>query len=312
MEKIVYGCNLLDEKIRKESSSGGVFTAFAECIINQSGVVFGVAMDNNCQEARMIKCSTIEELYKIRGSKYLQCKMENSFIEARRELNNGRFVLFSGTPCQINGLKLFLQKDYKNLICIDIICHGVPSPKLWKKYLNWMEDKKNITVKNVNFRSKAKSWHNFGMEYSSNKKKFFENRTDNPYMLMFLRDYSIRPSCYECKAKNYRLADISIGDFWGVEDSIPELNDDKGTSAVIIRTEKGTELFEQIADKIKYYKTDYETVIKKNSAEYQSIPMPEKRKDFFSDMNKYPFENLKRKYPGKNIKRFIKKLLKKL
>lgn len=307
-----YGCNAISDDIRKRSSSGGVFSLLAKYIISQGGVVFGTAMTNDCKSAFLLKIQTEDEISRLSGSKYFQSEVGNSFQEAKKELEQGRMVLFTGTPCQINGLKLFLNKDYENLFCMDIICHGVPSPKLWKKYITDFEEKHKGKVTSVNFRCKDVSWNDFGMKEFLHKSAVYTPKSEDPFMQMFLKNYCLRPSCYACDAKKYKLADITIGDFWGVENVLPDLSDDKGTSLVLIRTEKGAKLFKAIKGSVKYDLCEYESAVKRNSAEYKSVEKPPQREFFFADMNKMSLKKLKRKYVGYPLKKKTKKVLAKI
>lgn len=174
-------------------------------------------------------------------------------------------VLFTGTGCQINGLKKFLQKDYKNLICVDIICHGVPSPVLWKEYVGYMENKMQGKMEKVNFRCKDQGGENFGMKEYGSSKEVYISKSKSPYRQMFLSDFCLRPSCYECKAKTLRLSDLTIGDFWGIDTIAPEMNDSKGTSLVIVRTNQGEEIFNRLISKssVKVMEVEYDDATKK-------------------------------------------------
>ena len=179
--------------------------------------MYGVAMAEDCYSAEFISVTDEEGLRKLRGSKYLQAKVGNTYKNVKKDLLDGKGVLFTGTGCQINGLKSFLQKDYENLICIDVICHGAPSTALWKKYVQYQEQKNGGKLTYVNFRCKDESWADFGMKEAIRrgnriKKKYISKNTD-PYMLMFLRDYCLRPSCYECVAKDVKKSDLTIADF---------------------------------------------------------------------------------------------------
>lgn len=186
-------------------------------------------------------CELKEIFLLLRGSKYLQAKVGESFKSVKKDLLNGKRVLFSGTGCQINGLSLFLGKEYPNLFLLDVICHGVPSPKLWKEYVEYQE-KKHGKVESVNFRCKDESWQNFGMK----ENYLYIPRIKDPFMTFFLSDLSLRPSCYACQAKNTRMSDMTIADFWGIEEIAPEMDDGKGTSLIITRTNKGQNLFNSI------------------------------------------------------------------
>lgn len=197
-EVIVYGCNALDDDIRRESSSGGIFSLLARNIIEQGGIVFGTAMSEDCSKAEVISVEGIEGISKLRGSKYLQSNVGDSYKQIQKNLEGGRLVLFTGTPCQVNGLNLYLEKDYENLICMDIICHGVPSPALWKRYVNNFEIKYGCQVLSVNFRCKDESWRDFGIKQTTEEEVFFIPKAQDSYMQMFLKNYCLRPSCYNC------------------------------------------------------------------------------------------------------------------
>ena len=305
-----FGCNSSENDIRTESSSGGAFSVLAEAIIKNGGVVYGTAMSDDCKEAIYRRVDTVDGVSSLRGSKYLQSKVGDTFKQVREDLQNGVQVMFSGCPCQVNGLKLFLRKDYDNLICMDIICHGVPSQELWEKYVQYFEEKNQVVLKRVNFRYKiGSSIQSFGFEL----KNTFSAKKDNSYMQMFLRNYDLRPSCYECASKTYRTADITIGDFWGVESIAPELNDSRGTSLVIIRTKIGKELFDKIADQIISAACQYEQATEINTAEYKSVSRPKQRNSFFLDMKQLSYAELEKKYIGpqgvRNIKKMIKKII---
>ncbi|WP_199670977.1 MULTISPECIES: Coenzyme F420 hydrogenase/dehydrogenase, beta subunit C-terminal domain [Clostridia] len=297
-----YACYNLDEEIRRNSSSGGIFSCLADYVIEKQGIVYGVAMSEDCYSAEYIGVKCKEDLKKLRGSKYLQAKLGDTFQSIKKELRNGKIILFSGTGCQINGLKFFLGEDYDNLICVDVICHGVPSPVLWKKYAQYQEKKYNGKLIDINFRCKEKGWQDFGIKeilkgFLKNKlKKKYLSKDIDSYMQMFLRDYSLRPSCYECLAKKVKMADITIADFWGIENVIPTLNDEKGISLVLIRTEKGRKVFQDISNSMKVERVSYEDGVRKNRAEYSSAKKPMERETFFENMCNMSFNQLEEKY----------------
>ena len=298
----IYACYSKDKDVRLSSSSGAVFSSLAEYVLNKSGIVYGVAMSEDCYSAEFIAVTDCEGLTKLRGSKYLQAKVGNTLKKVKVDLQAGKLVLFTGTGCQVNGLKNFLGKDYDNLICIDIICHGVPSPKLWKKYVQYQESNNGGKLKGINFRCKDESWTDFGMKevlgdipMDSVKKKYISKDKD-PYMQMFLRDYCLRPSCYDCVAKKIKMSDLTIADFWGINDVAPEMNDEMGISLVLIRTDKGKKVFDSICGTMKLKEVTYEAGVKRNPAEYKSCVRPLQRDTFFDDMHTMSFEELEKKY----------------
>ena len=307
-----------DNEIRLSSSSGGIFSLLA----THFDVIYGVAMSEDCYGAEFIRVEG--DVAPLRGSKYFQAKVGDAFKEVKKDLLAGKRVLFSGTGCQINGLSLFLGKEYSNLFLLDIICHGVPSPKLWKGYVEYQE-KKYGKLQSVNFRCKDDGWQDFGM-----KEKIKENEEEtqlyiskdvDPFMRMFLRNHCLRPSCYDCHAKFYKKSDMTIADFWGIESVAPEMNDGKGTSLVITRTDKGQELFVSIKNELKWKEVDYEDGVRGNPSEYSSVARPATRDMFFADLDVLSFEEMGKKYAAdikisllrraKNkTKRCIKKIVK--
>jgi len=311
----VYACYNINEELRLKSSSGSIFFSIAEKVLKNQGIVYGVTMSDDLYSAEYVAVTCEEKIFKLLGSKYLQARVGNTYRQIKRELEFGREVLFSGTGCQINGLKSFLGQEYENLICVDVICHGVPSPKLWKKYIQYQEYKNNGKVANVNFRCKDNGWKNFGIKQIFKKsednklKEVYISKETDSYMQMFLRDYCLRPSCYECMAKKIKMSDITIADFWGIDKVLPELNDDKGVSLVLIRTEKGQKYFEHICKDLIFEEVSYEEGVDNNPSEYSSVKKPIERDTFFKNMQIMNFDQLEKKY-GLPFKRSIKSKLK--
>ena len=298
----VYACYNLNDKIRLESSSGAVFSCLADYVIENQGIVYGVVMSEDCYFAEYKGITCKEEISKLRGSKYLQAKIGKTYREVKKNLMDGKLVLFSGTGCQINGLKYFLAENYDNLICVDVICHGVPSPALWKKYVRFQEERNRGKLVNINFRCKDKNWQEFGMKemislFSKKKiKQKYISKDVDSYMQMFLCNYCLRPSCYECVAKNEKLSDITLADFWGIDTVLPGFNDKKGTSLLLIRTEKGKKFFNNIREQIRYKEVSYEDGVKKNPAEYCSAHRPVERDNFYKNMQNMTFNQLEQLY----------------
>lgn len=274
-----------DENIRQLSSSGGIFTLLATKVINNGGVVFG-AIFNAKWEVEHDYTDTIEGIAKFRGSKYVQSKINNNYILAEEYLKDGKQVLFSGTPCQIAGLKRFLRKEYENLICVDIICHGVPSPFIWQKYL---EQYNSTELSSISFRDKTNSWKRYEVVIRQGKKTLIrEDIGKNIYMKLFLSDLCLRPSCSNCSSKSGKSkSDITIADFWGIQHLHPDFDDDKGCNLILIHSKKGLNLFNKLeCDKIK---TDFKTAIKYNPSYFKSVAEPKYRKYFFKNFERYGF-----------------------
>ena len=305
-----------NEEIRLKSSSGGIFSVLAKKILDQQGVVFGSAFSEDFKQVEIVAVNHPDRLDQLYSSKYLQSQVRFSYKAVKTALHEEKVVLFSGTPCQVSGLKSYLGKEYANLYCMDIICHGVPSPALWKKYADYIESKHGGEITGINFRSKEQTWMNFGMKERIGEKEFFSSKSKNPYMWMFLRNYCLRPSCYHCKIRGHSSADITVGDFWGIQAVYPDMEDGKGVSAVMIRTEKGCALFNQVKDAIIYYSCQYEDIVRNNSAEVHSVQWPKERDKFFKDMNNLEFGRLEKKYTKggfeKRIIHMVKKLAKKI
>lgn len=293
-----------DNDVRLESSSGGIFSLLAQ----QFDVVYGVAMTADNYRAEFVRAE--KDISPLRGSKYLQASVGNTYIEVRNDLKSEKKVLFTGTVCQVNGLKMFLGQEFENLFCVDVICHGVPSPSLWKMYVMHQEQKYGEKITSVDFRCKKNGWKNYGMKENT----VFVSKDLDPYMQMFLKDYSLRPSCYECKAKNHKLSDMTIADFWGIEKVIPEIDDDLGVSLVILRSEKAIDLFNKVHINLNYKEVSYEDGVRQNPSEYSSVVKPQLRDAFFEDMNSMSFAELAKKYakPQKKHLFLIRKCKRKL
>ena len=295
-----YACMNKNEQIRMESSSGGIFTLIAEEILKENGIIFGASFNENL-ELNHVEVQNKEDLKFLRGSKYLQSNIGNTFKIAENYLKQNRKVLFTGTPCQIEGLKSFLRKDYDNLYTQDIICHGVPSKKVFEKYVD--ENK----VKKIYFRDKEnEGWNNYQILIKTNDSQKYINHEKDLFMRFFLSDIALRESCYECKfKKKHRVSDITLADFWGIDEVLPEMNDEKGTSLVMVHSKKGREIFEKIKDEIIFKEVDFYDSIKYNQSMIKSCKYNENREIFFADLDKFSLKKLCEKYIIK-IKNFEK------
>ena len=283
-----------DEKIRKESSSGGIFSLLAENTLNNNGIVIGAMFnENNVVEHNFV--NNIKDLYKLRGSKYVQSSTNGMYSLTKKYLEEGKEVLYSGTPCQIEGLYKFLNKKYENLITCGIVCHSVPSPQIFSDYLKYLESKYKSKAKNIFFRKKTKGWRNsnFCVEFE-NKNIFEESIYKNYFFQGFGSCLYSRRSCYSCK---YKLnSDIIIGDFWGIELSKPEIDDNKGISLVVSTSEKGKKILKKIENKSEYFISNLENAILKNPNILSPSYKNSARKDFYSDYNRLGFEGIINKY----------------
>ncbi|OUO70372.1 Coenzyme F420 hydrogenase/dehydrogenase, beta subunit C-terminal domain [Bacteroides sp. An269] len=301
----VYAAKNKDESIRMQSSSGGIFTLLAEKVIQEGGVVFGAAFDVNW-EVMHTYAETMEGLVDFRGSKYMQSRIGTAYQDAEYFLKQGRKVLFSGSPCQIKGLKLFLRKNYDNLIAVDFICHGVPSPKVWREYLKETIARKSgknsvlpypipckIGIDTVDFRSKSTGWKkfSFALTLSETSVEGVKNTvllssvfSENPFMRAFLADLILRPSCYSCPSKSGRSgSDLTIADYWAIPQVAPEFDDDKGVSLVLVQTEKGKSFYQSLKEKTTFIVTSYQEAQGANGGFKEKTPMHPKRSRFFTE-----------------------------
>jgi NAD-dependent dihydropyrimidine dehydrogenase PreA subunit len=302
----VYAQKHKDEEVRINSSSGGVFSLIAEKIISERGVVFGATFDENW-DVKHDYTETIDGISLFRTSKYVQSKIGKSYQKAEEFLKQGRQVMFVGTSCQIDGLKLFLRKDYDSLLCIDVICHGVPSPKIWRDYLEKIKTKEAFqcnkffctsqtnqsVITNVNFRDKVSGWRTFSLSVSfsrvldeNTKKTYSQSKilTKDVYMRAFLNNLSLRPSCYHCPSKNGSCkSDITLADFWGIRRKYYEFDDNKGVGLTIVHTSKGLAALDM--NKVDNIEVTIDEAIKSNPAYIISAREPLRRKEFFNRFN---------------------------
>lgn len=310
-----------NDSVRLRSSSGGIFHILAENIIEEGGVVFGARFDAEWQVV-IDYADTKEGIEAFMGSKYVQARIADAYKDAKRFLSEGRKVMFSGTPCQIAGLHKFLRKKYENLLTVDFVCHGTPSPKVWNMYLREeLEKVKHISC--VGFRDKSNGWKNFCFVIRGNEGtdtvSVISPFQQNPYMNVFLKNIILRPSCYSCNTRCGRsCSDITMADFWGIDKLVLNMDDDKGTSMVFINTPKGENAF--VYEKCNYVETAYDNVLPLNPACRISPKKNPKRDYFFSQLESMnlidlmkecskPSRQERYKILKKNVKLAIKKIL---
>lgn len=302
----VFAAKNKNEEQRLRSSSGGIFILLAEYIIKQGGVVFGARFDKTW-EVEHAYAETFEDLAPLMRSKYVQSRIGNTYKEAEQFLKQGRKVMFVGTPCQIAALKKFLRKDYDNLLAVDLICHGVPSPGVWKRYLEEIKSKRNgdaekntvlyssrrenSVITSINFREKqlgGYSWKKYGFVVKEQPSQKCDQNTvllstsfdTNIYMRGFLANLYLRPSCYKCPAKSGRsISDLTIGDFWGINKFNPDFDDDKGTEAILLYTSKYESIFNSINIELLLMK--YTDIIIGNPVILSSATMSQNRNLFW-------------------------------
>lgn len=289
-----YACIANDEAVRAKSSSGGMFTLLASEVLHRGGVVIGAAWDDEGQLIHMV-VQKEADLPKLQGSKYLQSRIGNVLKETKAFLEAGRTVYFSGTPCQIGGLKAYLRKPYPNLICQDIICHGVPSPKTWSKYLAYVcETSGKIPAELCapEFRDKDHGWLGYRLKIGfSDGTSVSRAKGEDLYMQAFLNNYGLRPSCYNCHFKSAeRESDIMLADFWGVDKILPQMFDDKGTSLVLVYSEKGKALFDSVKAHMACAAVDPSAALAYNASACQSAAKPKQNELFLRAVESSRFD----------------------
>lgn len=283
-----YAVHNRDADVVHTSSSGGVFTALAERTIRLGGVVYGAAFRDDWSVAHL-RIEQVQKLSALRGSKYVQSDLGMAYAKAQQDLKSGCPVLFSGTPCQVAGLRQYLGRDYDNLICVDIICHSVPSPMAWRSYLLSLG---KATA--VNFRDKRDSWQGYYLSVGlADGGEVLVRGKENRYMRAFIQGLSTRPSCYGCKFKGInRGSDITLGDFWGVEEVCPTAFHKSGTSLVLIQTERGRQAFDAVSGMLTVTPADRTAALQGNPA-YSVQAKPHQHRDtFFRQLGNVPFGQL--------------------
>lgn len=321
-ETKAYGACFRDEEIRLASTSGGVFTALCIWVLQRGGVVFGAAYDDLFQ-VQHIFAESEEDLAQLRGAKYAQSDIGYSFRRVRRALEDGRYVLFSGTPCQTAGLLTYLGKEYEKLILVDVICHGVPSPAVWQEYLRYRSrtDAQGSGLAAVYLRSKETGWPNYSVHITyANGTEYRAPHTADPYMRAFVGNLCLRTACYECQFKGIdRTSDFTLGDYWGVWDQLPAFNDGKGTSLVLLHSEKAARIWEELHQGLRYEQVDAAVALAENPSALHAPQKSLSRKTFMENYSVQDFEQLTKSLcptpvPRKGVswKRYLKKGLKRL
>lgn len=301
-KQIAYVVQHKDDTVRKESTSGGAFTSIAENIISKGGVVFGVAFEDKVKYLVSHQyVETKEELWKFRGSKYIQSNIGNSYSQAKIFLDSGRSVCFSGTPCQIEGLKCFLRKEYDNLTTVDVMCRAVPSPLVFEKYLEVQKLKFGNDIENIRFRDK-----HYGYSYStvsiyakkgSGKKDYHRGIESDLWLRAFFSGICIRPSCINCSfRKSFHNSDFTIWDCFNIGKFAWSLDDNKGASRMLIQTKNGMNIFKEIRETFFYKEMTVESIFGIGKEKAYSETVKGNREEFFRDLNSLDAEELFHKY----------------
>lgn len=295
----VYASKNKDKEILRKSSSGGIFSCLAQKVIEQGGVVFGARFDEQWNVIHDYTESH-DGLKNFLSSKYVQSRIGSTYQAAKKFLDQGKRVLYSGTPCQIAGLHRFLKKDYENLYTVDFLCHGVPSPKVWNLYHNQIRDnlkkQKNdeVLFKNISFRDKPNGWLDFNLSLAiqirrnEKLKEIFvsSSHRKNPYMRGFLNNLYLRPSCHACKFKRFQShSDITMADFWGIGRVNLDFYDPMGVSMLFVNSKKGADVISLSCTQLDLYETDFESTLSNNGLK-QKVEKHPRRDYFFANIDK--------------------------
>lgn len=304
-ESKLYAGWIRNEKIRKESSSGGAFTALATATLSAGGVVYGAAYDKNMVIFHS-RVDTLDALNTLRLSNYAQSYIGDVFRQVKKDLQKGHNVLFCGTPCQAAGLRGYLKKEYETLVTCDFICHGVPSPLMLKSYKDWLERRTTEHISKINFRDKRKGWYDAVRIAETSRKSYVLKGNYDNYWIGFNDNKNLQECCYECKFIGIkRNTDITIADFWGIGKQTAfghktEIKD--GISAIIISTPKGEQLFEKARHLMKIFRRDISEIIEGNTAMVKSSRRPIQRDSFYRDLLDLPYDSMITKYLQPNFK----------
>jgi coenzyme F420-reducing hydrogenase beta subunit len=284
----VYGANAKNDDLRRGSSSGGIFTVLAMNVLSKGGIVFGAGFEKETWRVVHKRVSNLDELDDIRGSKYVQSDILDTFQEAKKALEAGTKVLYSGCPCQIAGLKKYLSKEYENLLTVDLICHGVPTPLAWQKYLETRVKENKGEIINVIARRFCR-WREFpiSLKFSSwdrsGNASYYSDRWHDPYMHAFVSFWNLRETCFKCRFRSFRSgADLTIGDYNNIAELYPEMDDDIGSSVIVVSSSKGRQVIEEIENLLIIHESCLEHVIKANESIVKSHKLPRARKLFLS------------------------------
>lgn len=312
----IYAAWSLDEEVRFNSTSGGVFTELAKSIIKNGGYVVG-AKYNEFHQVEHTIIHRIEDISLLRQSKYAQSVVGNVYIKIKELLDKQKVVMFCGTPCQVAGIQRFLKKSYDNLVLCDFVCLGINSPKVYRKYLLMLEKQYNSKIKKVWFKNKTYGWNRFSTKIEfENGKNYLKDRNSDLYMGGYIKHtLYVRPSCYECQYKYIpHDSDITLADFWGVGNFDKKLDNDQGTSLVMINSNKGDKLFNSIREYIFCMESTIEAALPNNKRILSSAEKVDSRKIFFDNIDKLQFDKLiykclrieKRNHYMRRVKKFLK------
>lgn len=324
----VYAIASKNNDLVTNSASGGLFATMAMYVLEHGGCVYGAIMQHEEHELhiRHACCETKEDLYRFQGSKYVQSSLGNIFKDIQMKLKNDILVLFSGTPCQVDALKLFLKKEYSNLLTVDIVCHGVPNEQIFNDYIHYIEKKIGGEIREFKFRDKSLGWgYNLTAKYIQEDGSIRYHRTassDSSYFDMFINSIILRENCYHCKYTNgKRTGDITIGDYWGIEDEHPEaleqnggrLSEKSGISVSFLNSDKGISFFDEIKEQFDYYESTFEKVAKRNTQLVHPVKLTKARGNVLEMYRKWGYGAVEFYFwcriPKQKAKYIIRKML---
>ena len=324
----VYAIASKNNDLVTNSASGGLFATMAMYVLEHGGCVYGAIMQHEEHELhiRHACCETKEDLYRFQGSKYVQSSLGNIFKDIQMKLKNDILVLFSGTPCQVDALKLFLKKEYSNLLTVDIVCHGVPNEQIFNDYIHYIEKKIGGEIREFKFRDKSLGWgYNLTAKYIQEDGSIRYHRTassDSSYFDMFINSIILRENCYHCKYTNgKRTGDITIGDYWGIEDEHPEaleqnggrLSEKSGISVSFLNSDKGISFFDEIKEQFDYYESTFEKVAKRNTQLVHPVKLTKARGNVLEMYRKWGYSAVEFYFwcriPKQKAKYIIRKML---
>lgn len=312
-----YALYSLNDELRMQSSSGGFFTEIAQLILENHGAVYGAAYDADFFVHHICALNSLE-MAKLRGAKYVQSDLEGCFVEIKRRLRQGQQVMFTGTPCQVEGLNAFLGREYDNLICVDFVCHGVPSPMAWQQYVKFRaeQDNQGIFPRTINLRSKHTGWSRYcysNLYQYSAEIQYSARSGDDLFMKLFIGDYINRESCAVCPFKGYdRVSDFTIGDFWGIWDIAPEMDDNKGTSLVLVHTSNGMRLLNQIRGKLQLKEVSLKQTSLQNPSLLNSSPAKNERSIVLKEISQGEVQKQSQLFSSQRNKGGISEIKKKI
>lgn len=297
----IYACWSKDDNIRARSSSGGIFSHLAEyVIVNGGGYVCACGYSDDVTECLHKIINSVDQLDDLRRAKFVQSKKYDVFSQVKRLLEQGNEVLFCGTPCEVGGLKQYLLKHYDNLITCDIICGCVSSPEVYKTYIEFLNQKYHSKAFSVNFKDKRAGWRGkaIAVKFESGQ-EYYNSILDDDYCVSFHSRYNIRPSCFNCKYRSLkRVSDFTLGDFWAIEKYNENFDDNKGTSFVLVNTDKAYKILQRLDINMNHMSINYEEYCVKYNLRMNINPnmvSEEARATFFDDVKKMPFDAMAKK-----------------